>query len=438
MPLLAIVAFAGLPSCASFTPVKSPPPEAMHPAIDFAAGDERLRLWREDIDTCERWLLERHAGVDVFASRDQLRDCFERLRSDLPTLRDDQIVVRLQSITTSIGSAHTGIWPSRGALVPRRLPISVRCLSDGVLVTATDDESAALRGGQAMRIEGTDIAEVLAAIATITPHENEWYLRSEGARTIVQAETLRGLGIVSDAGRVPVTVRHADGSEITLVVRPREHGESWALVGAVPAGTAPFSLGPRPGGRAHGSKRLSDSDLLYVWYDRCADDGDHTVSAFGRAVLREIDETKPRAVVFDLRRNGGGNSGLLRPLIDGFADRSINAPNRLFVLIGPATFSSAGLNAEEFRRATRATLVGEPTGQRPHSWMEVRYDWLPNSLMQLNYMLVAPEFRPGSPVAVMPDELVKGRIDDARAGRDAALDRAVELSAGSRRAPAAP
>jgi len=397
--------------------------------LDRAGEPERSVLWRADIDACERLLVERHAGLSTFVSRDQLHASFDALRADLPALRDDQIVVRLKCITTSIGSAHTGAWPSRGALVPRRLPLELRWLSDGVLVTATDETNALLRGGIVVRIGDHDIGEVLDAVSRVSPHENEWYLRVTAARSLMEAETLSGLGLVLDPDRIPISVLLADGREVTAVVQPTAHGSRAVLIPAVSSEKCAWSLGPRPEGRRHGSRLLADSGVLYIWYDQCEDDRGHTIKDFARATLREIDAERPRAVVVDLRRNGGGNSGLLGPLIGGLADRpGLDAPDRLFVLIGPGTFSSAGLNAEEFRSRTRATLVGEPTGQRPDSWMECRWDWLPNSLIQVNYMLVAPSFRANSPTATEPDVLVPRTVADGRIGRDAALERAIELA----------
>ena len=65
--------------------------------------------------------------------------------------------------------------------------------------------------------------------------------------------------------------------------------------------------------------------------------------------------------------------------------------------------------------------------------MESRYDWLDNSLMQVTYMLVAPDFGPQTPVAVVPDIPVPVTVADDLAGRDAALDR---ILAATRAAPA--
>lgn len=418
-----------LAGCAYLTPTKPAPRSELEPAIDSAEGADRLAMWQADIATYESWMRSRHAGLFTVVSESEFNASLDALRADLPTLRDDQVVVRLKAISASIGSSHTGAWPSRGKLKPRRLPIEVRWLDDGVVVAATDEPNAAILGGTIVAIGDSGIDTVIAAITSITGHENEWYLRGAAPRSFSEAETLSGLGLVASPDRIPVTVRFADGREATSTLSPLAEGAPAALVSAVPPGAASFTRLPRPDGRIYGTRYVEGSAALYVWYDSCANAAEQSVAQFARETLREIDRRNPRVVVIDLRRNGGGDSGLLRPLIDGLARRPThNTRESLVVLIGPRTFSSAGLNAGEFRSRTKATLLGQPTGQRPDSWFECRWDWLPNSLIQVNYMLTEPSFRPGVPDAYYPDVYVPVTCADDLSGRDVVFERALELA----------
>ena len=93
---------------------------------------------------------------------------------------------------------------------------------------------------------------------------------------------------------------------------------------------------------------------------------------------------------------------------------------RLYVLIGPRTFSAALANAVDFKKAG-ATLVGEPIGARPNSYSENDEMTLPNSKLVISYSTRYYEFLPGTDL-VRPDQHIERTWADFLAGKDAALD----------------
>ena len=169
------------------------------------------------------------------------------------------------------------------------------------------------------------------------------------------------------------------------------------------------------------------------------------------------------ALVVDLRRNGGGSSWLGYLLLDRLAEapyvpmRSwaredvglyqawgrvprtvpVDVPARapdttahyggpVAVLIGPATFSAAEDVAVAFDAMGRGVLVGEPTGGstgQPLSFalpgggsarVRVKHDAYPDGTEFIG-------------VGVRPDVAVRPTLADLRAGRDPALEAAVEV-----------
>jgi C-terminal processing protease CtpA/Prc len=185
----------------------------------------------------------------------------------------------------------------------------------------------------------------------------------------------------------------------------------------------------------YGHKLLEDSRALYVWYDTCADAGDAKVSTFCEDALRALDAglaANPPAierVVIDLRRNGGGNSLLFAPMIEGLARREgINQKGKLYALIGRRTFSSAMMNAYQLTSATKCLLVGEPTGGTPNGYGEVKQFRLPNSKLVVQYstkLFKGP--KPGD--AVMPDIAADA---DAASYFDPKRDAVLEAAIGHR------
>lgn len=63
----------------------------------------------------------------------------------------------------------------------------------------------------------------------------------------------------------------------------------------------------------------------------------------------------------------------------------INRKENLKVIIGRETFSSALLNAYEFKFDTNAEIIGEPSGGKPNCYGEILKFTLPNSRFIVNY-----------------------------------------------------
>jgi tetratricopeptide (TPR) repeat protein len=77
--------------------------------------------------------------------------------------------------------------------------------------------------------------------------------------------------------------------------------------------------------------------------------------------------------VIDVRENTGGNGALNRYPVQQILRRpALDRPDRLFVIIGRRTFSAGQQFTNLLEAWTQATLVGEPTGQRPSQYGDHR------------------------------------------------------------------
>jgi hypothetical protein len=100
----------------------------------------------------------------------------------------------------------------------------------------------------------------------------------------------------------------------------------------------------------------------------------------------------------------------------------INRKGRLFVLVGPSTFSAAMSNAAHFRTRTHALLVGETIGERPNSNQEPNEVQLPNSHLALRYSTKRYTFISNGPNVIVPDIQATPTWSQFKAGDDPALD----------------
>jgi C-terminal processing protease CtpA/Prc len=224
-----------------------------------------------------------------------------------------------------------------------------------------------------------------------------------------------------------MTLVKSDGTTVVVRVAPGGTLKPPPQITAADALNVPTALFRKHQDSYYWYEHLPESKALYVQYNRCANDPQQPFSEFTKELFAFADAHPVDRVVVDLRLNGGGNSQVIAPLISGLRSRpALSARGRLYAIIGRGTFSSGLLAAMNFRDDLHAILVGEPLGEKPNSYGEVRQLTLPNSQLVVQYStkffrLVAN----GDPPAYVPDVLAPRSLADALAGRDPALEAAL-------------
>jgi C-terminal processing protease CtpA/Prc len=176
-------------------------------------------------------------------------------------------------------------------------------------------------------------------------------------------------------------------------------------------------LSSRDPQRSHWVLPLEGRDAAYLRYRRARDP--EAFTAVAREALELLDRSPRARLVVDLRGNGGGDSTVMRPLLQGLRER--RAGPRTYVLIDAGTYSSATMNARDLR-GLGAVLVGEPTGDTPGGWGEVRTFTLPNSGIPVS---VSSYFHGGSAKQVVPDVPVQPNVRAWLDGTDPVLEAAL-------------
>ena len=107
---------------------------------------------------------------------------------------------------------------------------------------------------------------------------------------------------------------------------------------------------------------------------------------FEKKIFKALKNQSIDKIIFDLRFNSGGNSSQGTEFIEQLAVFLKKNPQiRTYVIIGRETFSSAILNAMDFKRLTKAIFVGEETAGKPNHFGEVRSLQLPMSKVYVGY-----------------------------------------------------
>ena len=384
---------------------------------------KRVAAWSEDL----RFFADNFASRQMDFAKVYPQAEFDAALKDIgarvPDLSDSEIVLRLMRLVASAGVAHNTLRFPGPMGFNQGLPLDFQWFPDAVVVTgATNDYEAAI-GSRVIRIGKMTPGELLDQLTSYIPHENESWLREMAPAYLRLEAMVRHFGLVDDNGKVALTLEKSGQKAFTQTVALGPYGVK--MTGLYQSLKTPEVLYRSRPGEPYWHKYLDDSQTLFIQYNVCQSNPRHPFDAFVREALAEADAHPVKRVVIDLRWNGGGNSTIMTPLLDGLAARR-GKLGPVYGLIGAHTFSSALLNAIQLRNDLHARLIGEPTGGKPNEYGEVRAFTLPNSGFAVQYTTKFFRFK-GEENATTLAPAIKAPITfaDVLTGRDPALEAAI-------------
>jgi hypothetical protein len=295
-----------------------------------------------------------------------------------------------------LGDAHSNLEPGP-ALGLRFYPLELHSFEDGLYVRRADSAYASIVGAKVLRIGRVSAAEAMASIATVVPHENEWWVRAWGPSQLMIPEVVDGLGLAADAERLPLVVER-DGRSDTVVITPVGRIAEQPGHGPTPIDmrgwrsmrTAPAPWWEQRPGEPFWWTHDTSTRTLYACMRAVAPlPNSATNRPQWDALMALADSVAPARIVLDLRENSGGNGFLNRYPVQQLIRRpALDRRDRLFVIIGRQTFSAGQQFANLLEAWTQATFVGEPTGQRPSQYGDHRPLSLPASGMTIQLSTV--------------------------------------------------
>ncbi len=374
--------------------------------------------WLEDLEALQKNLRIVHEAVVFSPSRfGVFEELTREMRGEIVTMGRDERIVALLRAVAALGDPHTRI-----EFTPERVfPIELLWFKEGIFVTRTVPDCREALNAQVLGLNGTPVEAVVTALRDLIAHENEAQVRNKAPALLVQAEILHGLGLIPDVAEAVWTLRAEDGTEFDLSIEAGSPVDWREGTEMMEPGPIPLYL--RNEGLFYWYHYLEDSQTVFFQSNACLEMRDRPFHEFSREMLSIVRGRPVRRVVVDLRRNSGGISSFLRPLVRDLAGiGKINRRGGLYVIVGRKTFSAAILACLEFKARTEAVFVGEPTGGKPSHYGDIHYFRLPHSQLPVWYS-TRYLYRGGNREAsLIPDYVVEPSIHDHLAGRDPALE----------------
>jgi hypothetical protein len=277
------------------------------------------------------------------------------------------------------------------------LPFKAAWFSDGLYIVRTHPKYIALMGARIDRFGGLSATEALKRVTPfISGTPSHVRILSPGLLRLLEVLHQIGASDSIDKATVALTLRNGKRQSIVLGEEP-SHDPEWL---------PPFQQLIRLEGDGKPPDRwphvLDSVQNVPVAYERRANLKSEWLEGQERVLYIKIDLTvapipgthtpfddilneKPRCVVIDLRFNPGGD--FASTIVFSQALPRVLPKAKIFVLVGPGTFSAALVTAAMLKGhgGPQVVLVGDTMGDRPQFWAEGLQTSLPNSHILVQY-----------------------------------------------------
>jgi len=328
-------------------------------------------------------------------AREQVLRYIDSITATADAMTHEQYLLSVQRIAALADNGHDAVHQAEGAWYPgARLPVRMLWFPEGWVVARADAAHADLVGARVLSIEGHGSAQVFQRLRDLSGGLDR-YRRWNVQYVVENAGLLQALGLASHADRLQLSLRLAGGRQVRRTLRfvpkstmptpqilerlwspapwPGEVERGWRVVDPRPT---PLYL--QEGQRMFRVSYLAGLDALFVQMRVHYDMQDETVAGFISQVDQELAARHPRHLIVDLRFDTGGDIDTTRDWQRTLPSR---VPGRVYVLVGPYTFSAGIVAAAAFKHDAPAQvrLVGDEVGDRLQWWSEGEDVCLPHS-----------------------------------------------------------
>ncbi|MFH2094886.1 MAG: S41 family peptidase [Bacteroidota bacterium] len=383
--------------------------------------------WKKYIEHLRKGLPACH--INLFAVKDSLafNKGLEKIEVQCEKHTDFEIAVMLQQLIAGFGDSHTSVQWYEMADTNQIIPVKIYWFKEGLYILQTTVSNEKVLGKKVIAINDMPVRQVCDSLMTLVTADNNAIIKSLIPRLMIYGELYRHFGNSADAN-VVFTVIDENGDSIKTEIVSETISD---------ANRVSFKPDSVSFNWQHSSdffsNRYSESDsIFYILYNKCWSReiekkyGNKDLAKempsfkqFEASVLKDIKNKPVKKLIFDLSFNGGGNSAPGSAFIKKLsAIEKVNRTGKLYVVIGRYTFSSAIINAMDFKENTHAIFVGEETGGKPNHFGEVRCLTLPASGMNVCYSTKYFKHTEEDLNTIHPDVYIEASFQDFKKGID--------------------
>lgn len=350
--------------------------------------------WNADLDYLVKELSEKHYNFYSLKSKDDFLTGIEGIKQKSNNLSDFQMALCTQQLIAKFGDSHTAL-NYRSLLNPAQiLPLNFNWMKEGIYVLHTSKQYESILGNKVLSVNNIPISTVIDSLSTLITVDNPSSVKLMVPKMITFLQILNHFGF-SNTEQVKLELLSEDNKKQTCIVTPDKPSRE-NIVSVKPDSVSFITRSTK---RVFNLNYFPNDDIYYLMYNKCMSKevalqyGSKEMAQklpsfvdFENKVFHMIDSIPAKKFVFDMRYNSGGSSAQGTAFVKKLAKYlEQNPTTKLYVVLGRSTFSSAILNAIDFKRMTNAVFVGEETSGKPNHFGEVKQLQLPSSKLACSY-----------------------------------------------------
>ena len=390
-------------------------------AVEFTEEE-----WLQDLNYLEKELPARHKNLFFKLKKEEFKSELEKIKADLPKLSNLDITLRLAELFTKIGDSHTAVDNTR--FFKKYYPVYFKKFADGYRVRAVDKKYKEILGAKLISINGYSPSDLKNKFSSLITADNQYALEYKLTSFLNLKEVLSYLEIIDQKNEF---IFNEGDSQLKISFAAKNIENIYKNADDLIYLDYQNNIALSNSNKLFWSKYLETEKILYFQYNSCWSRElakKHkrpkpelpSFSEQKNKIFHSIENKEIKKFVIDLRHNSGGDSRQgtqFAAELNKYKDQFDT-----YVIIGPNTFSSAIINALDFKNQLEAYLIGTATMGKPNHFGEVKAFNLPNTDLKVSYSTKYFKLLENSdPDALYPEITVETKFEDFLNGRDTVL-----------------
>lgn len=353
--------------------------------------------WITDINFLKTELEKKHKNLYFQLSEKEFSDELSSIKKNLDTDSDIETAIKLNQLIAKLGDSHTTINIRKFIKRGKDIPLGFQWFGDDLYITLTTKDYYDILDQKITAINNYKINRVVDSIKTLFTAENKGMIKARTSQFLNKSKVLSYFNFSKKSDSIfKIQTQDKNGNILEHYIHIAKYNRKNNIYTRT-YGARPYYIEGK--GKIFKEKYYPDSKIYYVQYNKCMSkesvlrygnkENAHkwpSFNEFENKILRTLENENVEKFIFDMRFNKGGSSYLAQNLIKKIAkNKNINQRDKLFVVVGNATYSSAIWNTIDFKKWTNATIIGEETSGKPNHYGNVKSFYLPYSNMKVTF-----------------------------------------------------